>query len=107
MNAEEFNEKVKKLTQESGFPTLPGTPFALEEVTVTLRLPKFIARIPELTAYLESTPNNSLGKCPTTFTSLIEEAVIGSMVKDKAMFQALLIAFALWHFKIGADGDKA
>lgn len=104
MNSNDFHEKVKEL-QAAGMPSISGSPFELEEVTITVRLPRFIARIPEMTAFLES--GTSVGVCPVTFTSLVEEAVLTSMTRDKAMFMALLTSFALWHLKMGAKGDKA
>lgn len=105
MNSNEFYKKVKEL-QATGVLDIPGSPFELEEVTITVRLPRFIARLPEMTSFIEdATP--SLSKCPVTFTSLIEEAVLASMVHDKIMFQVLLSSFTIWQFKMGAKGDKA
>lgn len=104
MNSNEFYEKVKEM-RATGVPDIPGSPFELEEVTLTVRFPKFIARIPEMTSFFES--NTSGGTCPVTFTSLVEEIVLTAMIRDKLMFQELITSFAIWQLKMGAKGDKA
>ena len=105
MNSNEFTKGIEKM-REMGIPDLPGSPFDLEEVTLTVRLPRFIARIPEITSFLEGTGSSKI-QCPVTFVSLVEESILKSLISDKDMMKAMLMAFTIWHMKAGEKGDKA